>query len=257
MGAWGAGLFDDDLACDVQAEYRQAISEGLDPPATRDRVLERFAEALSDPDEAPVVWLSLAATAWDMGRLDDCTRDRALTIIIQRQGMGRWIEAGLERKRAAILVKLADRLCRPQKPPVTAKKKRGFVSSWAVGEIVGYRQETGLWLALHVVGHSSGEVGSLPIVMLLDWTSDTAPPSEADLAGVTQVLFPPEWDMSLPKRSTLCLLITRRMERDSFVRWGLHQQPQAVKLFDETDLSYVGPTLFERDLIGLWRADRG
>ncbi|MCU0829588.1 MAG: hypothetical protein MUE52_19940 [Tabrizicola sp.] len=255
MGTWGVGLFSDDTACDVRDDYRQAISEGLEPEAARDRVLERFAGTLSDPDEAPLVWLALAATAWKMGRLDDATRDRALNVIAQREGMERWEEAGLGEKRAAELAKLSDQLRSPQKPPVAARKKRGFTSTWDLGEIVGYRQETGMWLALHVVGHTKGEVGAFPIVNLLDWTSDTAPPTETDLAAARPILFPPEWDMSLPKQPELCLMLTRKQERsDTFARWGLHRPLLQVSEFTATDMSYVGAALFERDIVGRWRA---
>ena len=254
MGTWGVTLFSDDLACDVRDEYRAALTGGLDARAARDRVLDRFADALADADEATQVWLSLAATAWKMGRLDDDTRDRALAIIARREGLGRWDEAGLGARRDAELRKLAEVLRSPQKAPVAAKKKRGFVSAWAVGEVVGYRQETGLWLALHVVGHTDGEVGAFPVVNLLDWMSETAPPTETELAVTQPILFPPEWDLSLPKQPDLCLMLTRKQEREVFAQWGLHRPTRNRGPFDTTDLSYVGPALFERDIVGKWRS---
>jgi hypothetical protein len=254
MGSWGVALFSDDLACDVRDEYRAALIDGLEAQVARDRVLDRFADALADSDEAPLVWLALAATAWKMGRLDDDTRDRALAIIARREGMERWDEAGQGARREAELQTLAETLRSPQKPPVAAKKKRGFVSAWAVGEVVGYRQETGHWLALHVVGHTDGEVGAFPVVNLLDWTSETAPPTEADLAAAQPILFPPEWDLSLPKKPELCLMLTRKQERDSFACWGLHRPPGREGPFETTDISYVGPALLERDIVGKWRS---
>lgn len=254
MGSWGVGLFSDDVACDVRDDYRAALEDGLTADAARDRVLERFADALADTEEGPLVWLALAATAWKKGRLDHATRDQALGIIARREGFERWDEAGLGHRREAELQKLADKLRSPQKPPVTAKKKRGFVSIWTVGEIVGYPQESGQWLALHVVAHTDGEVGAFPIVNLLDWTSDTAPPTEAELAAAPPILFPPDWDLSLPKKPDLCLMLTRKQERDSFVRWGLHRPAESRGPFKDTDVSYVGPALFERDIVGKWRS---
>ncbi len=254
MGAWGVDLFAEDTACDVRDAYRRAITEGLDAAAAKETVLQHFADALDDSEDGPLVWLALAATAWDMGRLDDDTRDRALQAIARREGMERWEEAGLGEKRAAELAKLADRLCLPQKPPTKPKAKRRFTSSWEEGEIVGYRQTGGLWLALHVIGHTDGEVGAFPVVNILDWTSDTAP-TEATLATVRTILFPPEWDLSLPKNADLCLLLTRKLERaETFARWGLHRMPDRSGPFRDKDLSYVGPALFERDLVGLWRS---
>ncbi|MCU0904817.1 MAG: hypothetical protein MUE83_13225 [Tabrizicola sp.] len=255
MGSWGVALFSDDLACDVRDEYQAALTDGLTGDGARDRVLFRFAAALADTEAAPLVWLALAATAWKLGRLDDITRDLALGIIVRREGLERWDEAGLGTRREAELQKLADTLRGPQKPPVAAKKKRGFVSAWVVGEIVGYRQDGGKWLALHVVAHTQGEVGAFPVVNLLDWTSETAPPTEADLAAAMPILFPPEWDLSLPKGPHLCLMLTRKLERsDSFARWGLHRPSGRTQPFEDTDLSYVGLALFERDIVGKWRS---
>ena len=95
MGAWGVALFSDDLACDVRDDYRAALTDGLTAEAARDRVLNRFAAALQDAEEGPLVWLALAATAWDLGRLDPETRDRALAVITTGEGVQRWEEAGL------------------------------------------------------------------------------------------------------------------------------------------------------------------
>lgn len=255
MGAWGVALFSDDLACDVRDDYRGALTDGLTAEAARDRVLDRFAAALQDAEEGPLVWLALAATAWDLGRLDPETRDRALAVITAGEGVQRWEEAGLGARREAELQRLADKLRSPQKLAVAMKKKRGFVTAWSVGEILGYRQESGLWLALHVVGHSQGEVGSFPIVNLLDWTSDTAPPDEAELASAAPILFPPDWDLSLPKKPDLCLMLTRKLERgDNFARWGLSRPVPRAASFTDSDVTYVGPALFERDLVGKWRS---
>ena len=253
MGAWGVALFSDDTACDVRDEYRAALTEGLTPDAARDRVLDRFADALADPEEGPVVRLALAATAWKLGRLDAETRDRALEVIARGVGMDRWAEAGLDAKRARVLDNLAATLRQPQQAPAPMKPKRGFVSAWAVGEILGYRQATGLWLALHVVGHSDGGAGVFAVVNMLDWTGEAGPPTATELAQSGPVLFPPEWDLSMPKHADLCLLVTRKMEKD-FARWGFHRTPAHRGPFDTQSLSYVGPALFERDIITAWRS---
>ncbi|MGW2146611.1 hypothetical protein ACWCOT_20055 [Nonomuraea bangladeshensis] len=81
MGAWGPGLFSDDLACDVRDEYRELIEDGATDEEARRRVVESYSEALDDPGEAPVFWLALAVTESKLGRLDAVVRDRALGII--------------------------------------------------------------------------------------------------------------------------------------------------------------------------------
>lgn len=36
MGTWGAGVFDDDLACEVRKKYRTLLGEGYEGPAATD-----------------------------------------------------------------------------------------------------------------------------------------------------------------------------------------------------------------------------
>ncbi len=81
MGAWGIGLFSDDLACDVRDEFTALIGEGLSAGEATAALVENYRTAIGDPDEGPVFWLALALTQWKIGRLQDEVRDRALSII--------------------------------------------------------------------------------------------------------------------------------------------------------------------------------
>src|SRR5215831_8788880 len=58
MGAWGPGLFSDDIVCDVRDEYRASIEDGLDDDAATRQILVSYADVIDDPDDGPVVWLA-------------------------------------------------------------------------------------------------------------------------------------------------------------------------------------------------------
>ena len=60
MGAWGTAIFSDDTAADIRGDYKDYIGDGLSPIAGKEKILLEWKEFLNDPDEAPVIWLSLA-----------------------------------------------------------------------------------------------------------------------------------------------------------------------------------------------------
>jgi hypothetical protein len=115
MGAWGTGIFQDDTACDVRDDYRQHLGNGFSGPEATARVLEEYASSLSDPEQAGVVWLALAATQWRCGRLDSTTLENALRVIDSGSDLVRWKDAGRDcKRRAAGLQKLRIQLTSPQ-----------------------------------------------------------------------------------------------------------------------------------------------
>ena len=70
MGAWGASLFDDDLAIDARGAFEEALGSGSSPADAADRVLRQFREALGDMDEGPVLDLALGSLLLDHGSSD-------------------------------------------------------------------------------------------------------------------------------------------------------------------------------------------
>lgn len=125
MGAWGPGLFQDDVAEDVRGAYRELVGDGLAGPDATDEVLRRFQEATADQDDGPIVWLALAATQSKLGRLEDRIRDRALEVIRDGNDLNRWEFAADRRRRTVVLAKLEADLIGPQRPPAKVKPRSG------------------------------------------------------------------------------------------------------------------------------------
>jgi hypothetical protein len=110
VGTWGNGIFDDDTASDVRAEFDDAVEEGLDGGAATQRVLEAFGDAVEDIEEGPVVWLALAAAQLELGVLQDDVRERALAGM--PADLARWQQAGPDEaaERKVVLDELRARL---------------------------------------------------------------------------------------------------------------------------------------------------
>jgi hypothetical protein len=115
MAASGVGLFHDDVAADVRRAYLDLLARGASDADAFRTMLREWKEAITDYDDGPVFWLALAATQWEYGRLQPRARSQALKIIDQEKGLDRWAEAGLSRKRRAMLARLKKKLLTP--PP--------------------------------------------------------------------------------------------------------------------------------------------
>jgi hypothetical protein len=124
VGAWGPGIFSDDLALDVCDEWRAAILDGAAPDQATRSLVERYSRAAVGPDYATVFWTALAAAQMETGRLQADVRDRALAIIDAGADLDLWAESGNRGGRERVLRRLAARLRGPQPPPKNLRRAR-------------------------------------------------------------------------------------------------------------------------------------
>ena len=113
MGASGTGIFDDDVACDIRAQFKRLLDEGKASDEATRVVLREWKEALADSDDGPVIWLALAATQARHGCLDAKVQVKALAVIDDGTDLVRWRETddpALLRSRTAVLARLRDKL---------------------------------------------------------------------------------------------------------------------------------------------------
>ena len=112
MGTWDTGIFGDDIAMDVKAEFDDAIAEGMSVKEATKQILESFEDVLEDDEEAPIVYLVLAILQLEKGALQKNIKKKALGIIKSGQGLDRWKEAGEDElnNRIRVLDELKDKL---------------------------------------------------------------------------------------------------------------------------------------------------
>jgi hypothetical protein len=78
MGAWGTGIFDDDLPSDLRDEWQNAVDGGASPDEATSALLAGIgAEVGEDEDDGPVFWIALAALQLDAGALQRAVVERA------------------------------------------------------------------------------------------------------------------------------------------------------------------------------------
>lgn len=91
MDTWEAGLFDDDLAADVRADWESALAGGATPArATRRLVEDWLDEVAGSIALAAAFWIALAALQLRAGALETDVRDRAVGAIGRGEDLTRW-----------------------------------------------------------------------------------------------------------------------------------------------------------------------
>lgn len=148
MAASGFGLFHDDVAADVRSEYLDLLARGTSEDEAFKAIVREWKKSIGDTDDGPTFWLALAVTQWEYGRLHPRAKSQALKVIDEGKGIERWAEAGLAKKRQAVLARLKKKLlgAQPKKrtprlravpePPstsVTAPDGKAVATAWQCG----------------------------------------------------------------------------------------------------------------------------
>lgn len=233
MGAWGTGLFSDDVACDVRAQFRDQLEEGVSVAAATKRILAEWSEALDDVEDGPVIWLALASLQWDRGAVQARVKSKAIKLIDSGADLERWRNDGDSRQVAArrgMLRKLRQKLESPQPearaPSAKAKSAKSSAPKrkkpvpkveWNLGEVVAYRLKSKDWILLHIVAVNEARKreDDSPEFAVLDWQGQEFP-SEKEIRKLAY-RKPPETTLAwadavtnIEERRAYCLSVAHR-----------------------------------------------
>jgi hypothetical protein len=91
MDAWESGIFDDDLAADVRADWEDELAGGASAPEATRRLVEEWTdEVAGSPALAASFWIALAALQLRDDAIDTDVRDRAIRAIGRGEDLERW-----------------------------------------------------------------------------------------------------------------------------------------------------------------------
>lgn len=140
MGAWGANLYQDDVALDVKDEYKDNLRRGKTNEEAMQEIIDKYQELLEDEEDRGVFWLALADTQWNLGRLDEQVKEHALEVIELGTDLKRWeSNEKLYNKRKEILEKLKEKLLSPQPEEKRMPKYRTYKCEWKNGDVFAYQ----------------------------------------------------------------------------------------------------------------------
>lgn len=146
LGAWGLGLYDNDLTLDVKGDFERELQTGKPAEAITSELLENYRSIQGSPTEEPLFWCALADAQWGCGALMPEVKERALFWI--EHGIGGLMVQGAApfsgRQMAADLTALRTRLLSPMPAAKAAGRRNLFVCPWRQGDVFAHRLESDL-----------------------------------------------------------------------------------------------------------------
>lgn len=137
----------------VVDEYFDLFNRGNPAEVIRKKILKDHEDELKDPDEGPLIWLSIAKAQWDCAQLEPIVRSKVNEIVSGGLGLDPWAEQGeriLQARKVALgrfLVKLETPNPHPRRPRKGTKRKPIFHP----GDCLAVRLEDGDWGAILVL----------------------------------------------------------------------------------------------------------
>jgi hypothetical protein len=221
MGTWGAGLYQDDTACDIRDEYRSYIARGIDEPEATTRIFRKYGYAFpaSSPikDHAEVViWLVLADTQYRIGRRNETVKQTALHLIDSGHAiecllplLDSYEESGALNKkdkqfvdrRKKALARLQEKLlASPPSPKILTRRRYAMDPGyqWNLGKVYAYRNNTLSPILLLPVAwqtlpefYDGDEIVKTPLFYLLEWDRERMP-TASEIPQLSLRMFPDE-----------------------------------------------------------------
>ena len=143
MGAWGPGIYQDDVALDIKGEYIKLLQEGKSTKEANQEIINNNADYFTDEEDVVPAILALADIEWKYGRLDDIVKNDALKIIDQKIGIEPWQEdEKLYKKRLETLDKLKEKLESEMPPEKKVRVIKPCINKWKIGDVYAYRFES-------------------------------------------------------------------------------------------------------------------
>jgi hypothetical protein len=190
MGTWGTDIFEDDTAADVRDNYRDLVASGVSDSDALTQIETQFLE--SEPSirkhVEPLFWLALARTQWEIGRLDEGTRSKAIEVIDSGKDLENWRALGAKSSdialRTSVLAALRTLLVSPQKPRKKLRQRKQRISPYKVGDVVSFGLSTGRFVLFRITSIAKSGDGEDPVAEILDWVG-TSFPSPAELTAIS------------------------------------------------------------------------
>lgn len=184
MGAWGAGILQNDAISDITYEYKTLLAYDVDCNQAFDVIKKAYLDDYTASDEEDSFWYAIAHVNWLYGRKDDYVLKKTLELIDDEKYMEVWLEQGQKKyeARKAALANFKEKILFCQRPYKKAPKpmmalrmktkfQKGDLIAYQLGssifpeEMHSYFKNTDLyckWIIMCVM-----EIGSSPVSKLM------------------------------------------------------------------------------------------
>lgn len=144
MGIWGPKLYQSDIAEDVRNYYMDQLRRGKSGKDITQELIARNKSTILDPDDAPEFWFALADTQWDLGRLEDGVKERAMYYLKEGNDLLRWEQEDPKNanRRAKVLDELRQKLDSSQPTEKRIVPYKLYRCAWSIGDVYAYRLDS-------------------------------------------------------------------------------------------------------------------
>lgn len=185
MGTWGTSILDNDLAADLQDQWKELLGEGYDPEDISYSIIESAEEEglLKDPEDEYEFWLSFALIQWKTGRLQSNVKDKALNLLTEKKiseiENNRWDDSKVLKKRLTHLQKLKETL--NTQPPAPKKISKSFKQTTVLlkGDLISIRLKSEKYIVLEIIDIDLSHGAESPIAVLYNYYSKSMPSVDA------------------------------------------------------------------------------
>lgn len=155
MGAWGTGLYQDDIAEDIKTDYINFLKEGKTNQETYDKLIADNQITINDFEDGPVFWFALADTQWKLGRLMPYVKEQALKHLDEGTDLLKWEEWGKPflKRRIKVLDDLKNRLMSAMPAEKKVPLFKYYKCTWNIGDAYAYRLESDYAKLHNLYGH--------------------------------------------------------------------------------------------------------
>lgn len=176
MEVWTVGIFDDEVSDEVKFRYRDLIGNGKTGEEATSILVKEYLSTLSTPEEVRVFWLSLAATQWKLGRLEESIKMKAISIIDSGEDLLRWANEKDRTKREKVLQRVREQLLSPHPAPKKVSKRFVADTSLEAGDMVIYTMASGKKVMMNVIYIQEYSYGDrYPVFELYKWIGTDIP----------------------------------------------------------------------------------
>ncbi len=140
MGIWGAKLYENDIALDIKDRFDD-LQKGKTVQQITNELIDEYTCDLDDVYYAPVFWLALADTQWNLGRLLPEVKEHALAWLDKGGDLAVWQRENPELAitREKVLRELQQKLNSPQPPEKKISQHRIYKCDWKIGDVFAYQ----------------------------------------------------------------------------------------------------------------------
>lgn len=137
MGTWGSELYQDDLAQETKDSFQDLLKKGKTTLEATEQLIRQNADVLNDVEEAPIFWFALADTQWELGRLLQDVKEKAIQEMDKGIDQTKWQdenpEQAVDRKR--VLEELRQKLNSSMPPEKNIQQNKLYKCAWKVGDL--------------------------------------------------------------------------------------------------------------------------